>query len=115
MEQLNRVELIGHIGSISINRISGNLYGRFSVATSYAYKSKDGTPVIDTTWHNVLAWQEQGTVALESLTRGDAVHVVGRIRVVRCTTESGADRVVTEVIASKVEKVAGDSPIPQEG
>ena len=98
MEQLNRVELIGHIGSISINRISGNLYGRFSVATSYAYKSKDGTPVIDTTWHNVLAWQE-----------------LGRIRVVRCTTESGADRVVTEVIASKVEKIAGDSPFPQEG
>lgn len=114
MEQLNKVELVGHVGSISINRISGKVLGRFTVATSYAYRSSDGTPVVDTTWHNVSAWEGQGIEDLQSIGRADAVHVVGRLRMVRYTAADGAERTVTEVIASKVEKVTENIPVQQE-
>lgn len=49
MEQLNRIEIRGYVGSIRTTNIGGKAMTRFSVATSCAYKSNDGSVMIETT------------------------------------------------------------------
>ena len=56
MEQLNRIELRGNVGNIKLQTVGDKLAARFTVATNYAYKDKDGSAVIETTWHNINAW-----------------------------------------------------------
>ena len=57
MEQLNKVELKGVVGSVRLQKIGNNTQvANFTVATSLAYKDKAGCLIIETTWHNVTAW-----------------------------------------------------------
>jgi len=103
MEQLNRIELRGIVGSVYIKEFGNAKVANFSVATSYGYKSSDGTPVIETTWHRVVAWEGNGICDLHRLQKGMGVHVIGRIRMQRYTAADGSERSFFEVIASEVE------------
>ena len=51
MEQLNRVELRGTVGSVYIKDFGTTRCVNFSVATNYCFKDREGCPVIETTWH----------------------------------------------------------------
>ena len=48
MEQLNRIELRGTVGSVRLQTFSENVMARITVATNYAYKDREGAAVIDT-------------------------------------------------------------------
>ncbi len=52
MEQLNRIEIRGNVGNVSINTVGDTRVAHFSVATNYAYKTQNGEPVIDTTCYS---------------------------------------------------------------
>ena len=108
MEQLNRIELAGRIGTIKITSVGDARIARFSLATNVTYKDKHGTPVIETTWHNVSAWESPQCPNLGSLAKGDSVHVIGRIRTSRFTAADGSERTIYEVVAGKVERIAAD-------
>ena len=95
---LNRVELRGVVGSARTMKVSESEVTRFSVATDYFFKNKDGEAVVETTWHSVMAWDK----GLSELKRGDKVEVVGRIRNTRYTDSEGMERTSTEVVASEV-------------
>lgn len=110
LEQLNKVELIGAVGMASSQTIGENTLVRFSVATNYAYKDREGNFIIDTTWHNVCAWENDNPKAA-GLSRGDKVHVLGRIRIQKYITENGETRSAPEIIATKVERI-GDPELP---
>ena len=49
MEQLNKLELRGNVGFSRVQVFNSRKVARFSVATNYAYKDRDGMPVIETT------------------------------------------------------------------
>ena len=98
MEMLNRIELRGVVGSARTMKVSESEVTRFSVATDYFFKNKDGEAVVETTWHSVMAWDK----GLSELKRGDKVEVVGRIRNTRYTDSEGMERTSTEVVASEV-------------
>ena len=85
MEQLNRVELLGSVGSIRIQRISGANVANFTLATNLAYRDKDGCAIIETTWHNVTAWEGKDIQNLDRIAKGSKVHLTGRIRCQRFT------------------------------
>lgn len=110
LEQLNRVELIGVVGRTSSQTYGENTLVRFSVATNYAYKDREGNVIIDTTWHNVCAWENDNPTAA-GLYRGDKVHVLGRIRMQKYITENGKTSSAPEIIATKVERI-GDPELP---
>ena len=107
MEQnINKVELQGRIGSVKVSNISGKDLARLSVATNYIYRSKDGDMVIETTWHNVTAWENGKTITgLQNLQKGDFVHVTGRLRTVRYTDSENIERVTSEIAAASLEVV----------
>ena len=100
MEQLNKVELIGVVGTIKVQTVQG-----VQMATNYAYKDKDGTPVIETTWHNITAWEGRNMPDFSEIQRGTNLKVIGRLRYERYTTPEGHEVAHTDVIASKIEIV----------
>lgn len=107
IEQINRVELRGKVGNVRLNTTEEAQVANFSIATNYVYKQKDGTPVIETTWHNVVVWSGRERGDLSFIKKGRSLHVTGRIRVSHYLAADGTERSIYEIIASSVEPVEG--------
>ena len=105
MEQLNKIELRGNVGNIRIQAVGDNEVAHFSLATNYAYKGKDGIPVIETTWHNVTAWSGGKTADLANLQKGQCVEVQGRLRNQRYTSSDGTERSSVDILAREVKVI----------
>ena len=102
MEQINRIELRGLVGSVNTQSYPQGKVSHFTVATNYAYKDKNGAPVIETTWHNVTAWENKGMADLDRLGKGSKVYVCGRLRIQKFTGSDGVERTNAEIQASRV-------------
>lgn len=102
MEQLNRVELRGLVGSVRLSIISGRKVANFTVATNYAYKSKDGTPQIDTEWHNVVAWENERFPELDQIHKGMRIYVVGRIHSQKFVGQDNVERLYQDIQATRL-------------
>ena len=113
IQQMNRVELVGYVGSIRTSQVGEQILACMTVATSTVYESVTGEKVIETNWSQVSCFQKDGATDLRSITKGEAVHVVGRVKNNIYTGADGVDRMTTEVIASFIEKVEGRL-VPQE-
>lgn len=100
ISSLNKVELIGIVGSTRVKTVGEQTIVKISVATEYAYKV-DGLPCIDTTWLYVTAIND-AEKNLSEIKKGNVVNVVGRIRVIRVTDSYGNDRYEYEIVARKV-------------
>ena len=105
MKQLNRVELRGTVGSVYVKDFGNTRCVNFSVATNYCFKDREGCPVIETTWHRVIAWENQDTADAFKMKKGDSAHVLGRLRIQRYTGADGVERQAVEIVANVVEKV----------
>ena len=109
MEQLNRIEIRGNVGNVNILKVGDTRVAHFSVATNFAYKGRNGEPNIETTWHNVTAWEgNKGIAPLDSIRKGFPVYVSGRLRSQKYTSSDGVERTSMELIASTVELVDGN-------
>lgn len=106
MEQLNKIEIRGNVGNVNILNVGNTRVAHFSVATNFAYKDRNGGPVIETTWHYVTAWEgNKGIPSLEVIQKGFPIYVTGRLRVQKYTAEDGTERTGVEVIATGIEAV----------
>lgn len=111
MEFLNKVELRGVVGRITLQTYDNEKIGRMSVVTNSCRKLKDGTAVIDTTWHNVVIQQSKTNTPLENIQKGDKVELTGRFRAQRYTTETGEDRVMYDIEARSLTLIKTDTLI----
>ena len=109
MEQLNKIEIRGIVGSVYVKDFTNAKVANISVATNYTYNSKDGSVVIETTWHSVVAWEGKDIQNLSQLKKGTYVYIVGRLRNRKYTTPDGMERIAYEIIANKVEIVERDA------
>ena len=75
MEQLNRIELRGNVGNIRVSTVGTGQVARFSLATNFLYKNKDGEATVETTWHNIVAWSGKGMPEFEKIGKGSPVYV----------------------------------------
>ena len=103
MEQLNKIEIRGIVGSVYVKDFTNAKVANISVATNYSYNAKDGGIVVETTWHNVVAWEGKDIQNLEHLKKGDMVYVSGRLRNRKYTTADGVERLVCDIVANKLE------------
>lgn len=108
MEQLNRIEIRGNVGNVNILNVGQSRVAHFSVATNFAYKGRNGEPVIETTWHNVTAWEGKGIPSLDFITKGFPIYVTGRLRSQKYVSSDGTERTSVEVLANIVEPVDGN-------
>lgn len=106
-QQLNRVELIGNIGNVKILHISAEhkRIANFSVVTNFSYNDSNGFPVIESTWHEVVAFEGGKDIDFDSITKGGKIHIIGRLKTELYTDYNNIDKVYYKVIASTVEAI----------
>ena len=114
MEQLNRVELRGIVGNVRIQTFDENRMARIGLATNFAYKDREGSAVIDTSWHNVIAWEGRNIQGLERIGKGTKLRVLGRIRYQNYTGLDGIDRTGTDIVASQIQIIDDPSQMSYE-
>jgi len=102
MEQLNRVELRGNVGNIKLQTTKEKKMIIFSLATNKAYNGKDGSAVIETTWHNVVAFEGKEIHDLDKISKGSRVYVCGRLRNQKFTGSDGVERSSYDVLANRL-------------
>ena len=114
MENLNRVELRGTIGSIHVSKVGDTAAANITVATNLAYLAKDGTPVIETTWHRITAFEGKNISGLENIKKGDKVYIQGRLRYQHYTAQDGSERAETIISASRLVPVESEEALKYE-
>ena len=114
MEQLNRIELRGNVGNVRVLTTAGRRMAKFTLATNYAYKDRGGNPVIETTWHNVVAWEGAQICPIEKIEKGAKIYVSGRVKIQKYVDANEIERVSYEVQASRVVPVDGDDMLQYE-
>jgi len=111
MQQLNKIELKGIVGNIRIQEFDGNRMARIGLATNYAYRDRNGAAVIDTSWHNIIAWEGRNIKDLDKIAKHTKLHVIGRIRYQNYTGVDGVNRIGVDIVASHVEIIQDESPL----
>ena len=111
MEQLNRIELRGNVGNVRFSDVGDSRVARFSLATNFIYKGREGDAVIETTWHNIVAWSGKGMPDLSKIEKGIPLYVCGRLRSAKFTGNDGTEKQIYEVVASRI---AFEAPSPMQ-
>jgi single-strand DNA-binding protein len=114
---LNRVELIGFIGSDAETKTipNGNAVTTFSLATKTSYK-KDGERQERTEWHRVQAWGKLGEYA-GAFKKGSHLCVEGELRSREYESQDAKVRTYDIVASSIINLRAGQrnaAPVPEE-
>lgn len=104
MAGVNKVMLIGHLGKDpEVRYLEGGVaLARFSLATSEAYKDKNGNKVEQTEWHNIVMWRGLAEVAEKLLKKGMQVYLEGKLRTRAWNDKEGHKHYTTEVVADNV-------------
>lgn len=110
MEQLNRVELRGIVGSVRESKVGNMILVKLTVATNFMYKDKDGNVVLETIWHSVEKFFDRSP----EIKKGDKVYVLGRLRAQRYTRESGEEQISYYVHAMVLGKIYNDELLTAE-
>ena len=66
-----------------------------------------------TEWHRIVAWRETAQFIEKYVHTGDKLFVEGQLRTNTYTDKNGIQRSITEVLAEKVERLAGKANAPQ--
>ena len=91
-------------GRAEINSFNNSQVCNFSVVTEYSTIDKERNSIVETCWFNCSAWSGRDSIIdLYSIQKGSWVHVIGRTRMRKYTTQSGEERTAMDVIATMVE------------
>ncbi len=125
MKDMNRVILLGRLGSEPVQRStkSGTSVVKFPLATSRRFSSTDESGVEkqtdETEWHQVVVWGKQGDACAAHLVKGQSVLVEGTIRSHKYDAKDGAQKMSFEVHAENVcflgKPRARREPLPELG
>ena len=110
MRSLNKVMLIGHLGTDPELRHtpSGQSVATFSLATNEMRGGRDGQPGQERTeWHRIVAWARLAEICNEYLRKGRQVYIEGRLQTRDWTDKQGVKRYMTEVVASDMVMLGG--------
>ena len=100
----NKVQLIGNLGNDPeiINLESGNTIAKFSIATNESYKNASGEKVVDTQWHNIVAFGKVAEIIEKYITKGKEVAVEGKLTTRTWEDKDGMKRYTTEVVCNEL-------------
>ena len=95
----NKVQLIGNLGNNPEVKTleSGKKMAKFSVATNETYRNAKGEKVVETQWHNLIAWGKVAEIAEKFLQKGSEVALEGKLISRSYNDKDGNKKYVTEV------------------
>lgn len=110
MKGLNRVQLIGYIGSDpKVDYNAGhNARALLNVATGYNKKKQDGTYEECTDWHRVVFFNRQAEFVGKLLKKGAKVFIEGALKT-RSYEKAGVKHYITEVVGFDFQVLGGNS------
>lgn len=103
MSGVNKAIIIGHAGSApKLQDVGSSRVASFSVATNERWTDKSGKRQDRTDWHRIKAWGKLADICDRHLYKGQQVYVEGKMRLEEWTTQDGAKRSVTTIVASTI-------------
>ena len=103
---LNKIMLIGNLGKDPDMSYTpqGTPITKFSLAVSRRSKDRDtGERREETTWFNIVAWNQLAETMNTYLHKGSKVYIEGRITSRKYTDKEGVERTAWEVTANEME------------
>jgi single-strand DNA-binding protein len=103
---LNKIMLIGNLGKDPDMSYTpqGTPITKFSLAVSRRSKDRDtGERREETTWFNVVAWNQLAETINTYLHKGSKVYIEGRITSRKYTDKDGVERTIWEVTATDMQ------------
>lgn len=109
MASLNKVQIIGNLGSDPEMRFTGNgqAVANFNVACNRRYTTRDGDQREETEWVRVVCWARLAELAGQYLSKGRQVYVEGRLKTNQWEDRDGNNRYTTEVVANDIQFLGG--------
>ncbi len=100
----NSVRLTGFLGAAPEVKEFGNQkkVATMSIATKDIYKNEKGEKVEDTQWHNLVAWNQQATIAEKYLQKGSELSIEGKLVNRNYIDKQGIKRYMTEIVVSEI-------------
>jgi single-strand DNA-binding protein len=100
MNGRNVVQLLGYVGQdLKESRNERGHRVALRVATHHSYKDPAGKEVDQTTWHNVVAWDETADYAGRNFVKGSKIMVEGRVVYGHFAGKDGSQRPVIQIRA----------------
>lgn len=95
----NKVQLIGNLGqNPEIKTLDGGKkLAKFSIATNESYRNVNGEKVIETQWHNLVAFGKLAEIIEKYITKGSEVAVEGKITYRTYNDKDGIKKCFTEI------------------
>lgn len=95
----NKVQLIGNLGNNPEVKTldGGKKMARFSVATNETYRNAKGEKVVETQWHNLIAWGKVAEIVEKYLQKGSEVALEGKLINKSYNDKDGNKKYVTEI------------------
>jgi single-strand DNA-binding protein len=105
MASVNKVILIGNLGRDPETRYmpDGGAITNISIATTEAWKDKNGDKQEKTEWHRVAFFGKLAEIAGEYLKKGSQVYVEGRLQTRKWQDKDGQDKYTTEIVANAMQ------------
>jgi len=112
---LNSVQIIGRLGSTPEIKYTPAGVGvvSVSVATTTAYKPKDGEAQETTEWHKCVFWRQLADIIARYGKKGDRVYVSGKLAT-RTWEKDGVKHYATEIVAEQMLLLEGKKDGGQE-
>jgi single-strand DNA-binding protein len=109
MAGVNKVILVGNLGKDpEVRHLEGDKkVAKFTLATTEAYRDKNGQRVENTEWHNIEFWGPVTEVIEKYLKKGSQVYVEGKLRTRSYEDKEGVKKYVTEVIGQHMTLIGG--------
>jgi single-strand DNA-binding protein len=94
MAGVNKVILVGHLGADpEVKHLEGDkVVANLRLATTEAYKDRNGNRVESTEWHDLEVWDGQAKIAEQYLKKGMQLYVEGKIKSDTWQDEQGNNR-----------------------
>lgn len=95
----NKVQLVGRLGkNIELKTFAENKHvANFTLATNESFKNREGDWQENTTWHQIVAWDQLAKRSAKSLTKGSLVMIEGKLVNKSYKDKTGVMRYVTEI------------------
>lgn len=100
----NKVQLIGNLGNNPEVKTldGGKKMAKFSVATNETYRNAKGEKVVETQWHNLIAWGKVAEIAEKFLHKGTEVALEGKLINRSYNDKDGNKKYITEIQVNEI-------------
>lgn len=113
---VNKIILVGNLGRDPElqHTQKGRAMLKISLATSREFKSAEGEPRKETSWHRATIWGKQAENCAKYLTKGSRVYIEGELRMQNWQDKEGKTRKSAEIYVEDIKFLGGAMPAPRQ-